>query len=102
VSESTFAYDVTVRHDDGQTTPLSGYQDLNEAIAVAEAWVRDQRGDQMALVNAKASWRKDQPTPAQMETLRKFRVQVNASLTRGEASHIIGKLLDASKKRAAA
>ncbi len=62
---------------------------MDMALELAEQLAKKAGPEAKALMDPKARWRTDGPTDRQLETLRKFRVQVPEGLTKGDASAMI-------------
>ena len=65
--------------------------DLRKAFSIADSWIRENKADQLVLLDATAPWRYDPPTDKQVKWLKKFGVPYE-HLSKGEASQILDKL----------
>ena len=74
---------------------LGRYPGVGEAIQSAEAWVRQEVPDLMAMLDRDAKWRSGDATPKQVAFLRKLKdvagtpIQYPPGLTKGQASALI-------------
>lgn len=72
--------------------------DIGYAMGVAEEYLREKASEAMVLVDKSARWRTDQPSQKQLDMLASFGIPVEAGITKGQASELIGAAL--ARKRA--
>jgi len=73
---------------------------LDHAVRASDKWIEQQQPDSLKLVETSARWRKAEPSEAQLNALRKFRVNetVLAELDKGQASRLLTKLINKNNK----
>jgi superfamily II DNA or RNA helicase len=72
---------------------IQRYDDLEEAVWMAEQWIRENRRGSLGLVSLGARWRRRPASEKQRLLLRKRGIEVPKGITRGQASHLIAMLL---------
>lgn len=92
---------VGLRGDEGERV-LGVVPEMTEAFVRSDRWVKKNRAEVMALVDANAAWRtaKVPPTEKQLRILRKHGVPITDDLTKGSASQIIDKIFAQNPKKA--
>jgi superfamily II DNA or RNA helicase len=88
-------YKVRVQHANGNVTHLGTHKGYRDAFTAAEAWVRSRRGENLNFLDRTLTWRKKGATDKQIAILKKHNVQGAKSMTAGEASDAIDRILDA-------
>ncbi len=62
---------------------------LEKAVHAADAWVREERGKQIGLLNRFTRWRREPATPKQVSLLESLGQAVKPGLSKGEAAMLI-------------
>jgi ATP-dependent helicase IRC3 len=78
---------------------IDGISSRDEIVSRAERWVRENHSDVTTLVDATAKWRKDPPSPAQINMCYKLRIPVQAGMTKGQISMLIDRAISSKKQR---
>lgn len=81
-----------------QVHELGADLDIGYAMGVAEEYLREQASEAMTLVDKTARWRKDTPSEKQLNLMGDLGIPVEAGMTKGQASELIGAAL--ARKRA--
>lgn len=76
----------------GRETVLARRRDIRAAIMEADAHVRENLPECVALVTRHTRWRRDPATKKQIKILRAKKLDVPKGLTKGQASHLISML----------
>lgn len=77
------------RHEPGVRERLALVKTLKRAVRAADDWVREERGDQMGLLNRFVRWRREPATPKQVALLESLGQAVKPGLSKGEAAMLI-------------
>ena len=80
---------------------LGNKSTLKEAVEASDTFLKFTYPDRMKLVSTKAGWRKQKPSDAQVELLKKFGVNkaVLETIDKGKASRLITKLINTKQER---
>ncbi len=79
---------------------LGSFDTLEEALKYGDAWIMKHHPEFDNLFNQDSKWRKDSPTDAQVNLLKKLGIKTLPNgITKGQASTLIGKLLSEKPKR---
>ena len=73
-------------------TPMGQGRDLREAIRLADQFVAREREDSRILVTREIRWRHQPATSKQLSILKERHIEAPPSLTKGQASQVIGML----------
>jgi superfamily II DNA or RNA helicase len=87
-------YHVFVQYKNGARQELGTHKGYRDSFHVAEAWVRDRRGEQLNFLDRRVFWRQKPATPKQLGILKKYRVAGSAKMTSGEASDAIDSIME--------
>ncbi|MFC1886033.1 DEAD/DEAH box helicase [Thermodesulfobacteriota bacterium] len=79
-------------YQNGKELAINRTSGLAPAIREAEAYVRDRFHHLLPLVKRDTRWRREPATKKQIELLSKRKIDTPKSLTKGQASHLIGML----------
>lgn len=85
-------YTVTFRAKNKKDYQLGMTHSMEDAFTRTDKWIRKNRNDQLNLIDAEATWRKDEPTEKQKKYLKKFGVPILKDMTKGQASQILDKM----------
>lgn len=80
-------------------TVARGIATAQEALRVAEDYVRSARGSVLGLKSQAAPWRTRPASPKQIAALERWRIKVKPGLTAGEASDTLDTLISRAKAR---
>jgi len=74
---------------------------LKEAVRASDAYINKRYSDRVRLVSTTARWRKDKPSDAQTDLLKKFGVtpSVLNTIDKGKASRLITKFINDNKQK---
>lgn len=76
----------------GRESVLARRPHLEEAIRFADGFVEREREESAPLVSRFSRWRHQPASPKQVELINRRKIETPQSLTKGQASHVIGML----------
>jgi superfamily II DNA or RNA helicase len=94
ITPTMVGYDVVVKSKSQAQHKLGSFRGYRDAFTTAELWVRERRGDQLHLLDAKAEWRTQEMTSKQRAMLKQFRVKTPPGMTKGEAAMAIDTIME--------
>jgi ATP-dependent helicase IRC3 len=73
-------------------------KDLEDAVIIADDFVRKQRKDAVRLVYGYSRWRREPASSKQIRILKSYGLKIPKKLYKGQASHIIAMMLNGRKR----